>query len=95
MFLGLTHPSDLISCKSGPQDFLLKVDQYGVLQPDQADSQQVAFLNLLEFVALTQSDMACLLRFSGDFIEVARVKWLLDRVFSALQLRLSNCVEFD
>ena len=36
--------------------------------------------------------MSCLLGFSNDYIEVAKVRWLLQTLYSALELKLSNCV---
>lgn len=88
LFFGLTHPSELYSCASAPQDFLLKVDKFNVQKLRPAFE---ASLDLTQFVAFTQSEMACLLNFRYDYIQVAQVAWALERLYVALELKLNNC----
>lgn len=92
LFLGLTHPSILNSCKALPEHFLQKIDQWQILEPNSFASPIEAFINLNSFAAISQSEMSCLLGFSNDYIEVAKVRWLLQTLYSALELKLSNCV---
>ena len=92
LFLGLTHPSILDSCTALPEHFLQKIDQWQILEPNLSASPIEAFINLNSFAAISQSEMSCLLGFSNDYIEVAKIGWLLQTLYSALELKLSNCV---
>ena len=51
-----------------------------------------ALSNLLIFEQLTFAEMACLLNFSEEFIEVARITWSLQNLFAALELKLTQCI---
>ena len=89
MFLGLTHPTVLDSCSSLPEHFLQKLDQWRILEPNLSKNP---FSDLISFQLFSRSEMACLLNFYDEYIEVAKVDWLLQRLFKALELKLSNCV---
>ena len=91
-FLGLTHPTVLDSCSSLPEHFLQKLDQWDILEPNLSEDP---FLDLIAFQSFSISEMACLLNFSYEYIEVAKVDWLLQRLFKALELKLLNCVFTD
>ena len=86
--MGLTHPETLTSCPSSPGEFLRKFYKF---QNTQFSSLDDAMLDLLMFQALTYSDMNCLLTFSNEFIEVARINWQLRNLFMAIELKLSQC----
>ena len=90
-FPGLTHPSILDTCDSLPEHFLQKLDQWNILEPNLSTDP---ILDLIAFQAFSQSEMACLLNFSYEYIEVAKVGWLLQALYKVLELKLSNCV-FD
>ena len=93
LFLGLTHPTVLDSCSSLPEHFLQKVDQWHILEPNLSEDP---LPDLIAFQSFSVSQMACLLNFSYEYIEVAKVYWLLQRLFKALELKLaSNCVFTD
>ena len=49
-------------------------------------------LNLNAFTAFSQAEMACLLNFRYEHLEVAKVGWLLQTLYAALELKLSYCV---
>ena len=89
---GNAHPEDVDSCASDPNHFLDLLDKYQVLNPEQSDSAQNAYLNLRIFTQVTPSLMNCLLQFSSDLIEIARIRWALLNFFTALELKLSSCV---
>ena len=92
LFLGLTHPTVLDSCSSLPEHFLQKLDRWNILEPNLSEDP---FLDLIAFQSFSISEMACLLNFSYEYIEVAKVDWLLQRLFKALELKLLNCVFTD
>ena len=71
------------------------MDQWNVLNPNLSASPLEAVLNLNAFTAFSQSEMACLLNFSYEYLEVAKVTWLLQTLYVALELKLSNCVFTD
>ena len=91
-FLGLTHPTVLDSCSSLPEHFLQKLDQWEILEPNLSEDP---FLDLIAFQSFSISEMSCLLNFSYEYIEVAKIDWLLQRLFKALELKLLNCVFTD
>ena len=66
-----------------------------MLDPNPSASPLEAVLNLNAFTAFSQSEMACLLNFSYEYLEVAKVTWLLQTLYVALELKLSNCVFTD
>ena len=67
------------------------VDTWRVLIPEEISAEE-ALLNLTTFINLSQSNLACLLNFSSEFIEVAKVGWSLELFFKALELKLTECV---
>ena len=92
LFLGLTHPDTLEDCQASPEEFLTLVDTWRVLYPNEVSDPEEALLNLTTFIYLSQSNLACLLNFSGEFIEVAKVGWTLELFIKALELKLTQCV---
>ena len=82
----------LDSCSSLPEHFLQKLDLWDILEPNLSEDP---FLDLIAFQSFSRSEMACLLNFSYEYIEVAKVDWLLQRLFKALELKLLNCVFTD
>ena len=91
LFLGLTHPQTIDGCQASPEEFLTLVDTWRVLIPEEISAEE-ALLNLTTFINLSQSNLACLLNFSSEFIEVAKVGWSLELFFKALELKLTECV---
>ena len=89
LFLGLTHPDTLEGCQASPEEFLTLVDTWRVLNP--GTDPEEALLNLTTFIYLSQSNLACLLNFSGEFIEVAKVGWTLELFIKALELKVTQC----
>ena len=85
----------LDSCSSLPEHFLQKLDQWHVLEPNIFEDPLLAQSNLNTFISFSISEMTCLLNFYYEYIEVAKVDWLLQRLFKALELKLSNCVFTD
>ena len=88
---GNAHPEDLDSCASDPNNFLDLLDKYQVLNPELSAGAQNAHLNLRIFTQVTPSLMNCLLQFSSELIEIARIRWALLNFFTALELKLSSC----
>ena len=82
----------LDSCSSLPEHFLQKLDQWDILEPNLSEDP---FLDLIAFQSFSISEMTCLLNFSYEYIEVAKIDWLLQRLFKALELKLLNCVFTD
>ena len=91
LFLGLTHPETLEGCQATPEEFLTLVDTWRVLLPEEISAEE-ALLNLTTFIYLSQTNLACLLNFSSEFIEVAKVGWSLELFIKALELKLTQCV---
>ena len=90
---GNAHPEDVDNCPvSDPKHFLDLLDKYQVLNPEKSASAQNAHLNLRIFTQVTPSLMNCLLQFSSELIEIARIRWALLNFFTALELKLSSCV---
>ena len=90
---GNAHPEDVDNCPvSDPKHFLDLLDKYQVLNPEKSASAQNAHLNLKIFTQVTPSLMNCLLQFSSELIEIARIRWALLNFFTALELKLSSCV---
>lgn len=87
------RPEDLDKCACKPEDFLRLLDTWQVLHPDLSSFEE-AIYNYGAFVSLASSNMSCFLNLRDSYIEVARVRWALQQLFSALELRLSSCV-FD
>lgn len=88
------RPEDLDKCGSRPEDFLQLLDTWQVLNPEQFSAEE-AISNYSSFISLTNSRMACFLNYQDSYIEVAKVRWALQQLFSALELRLSSCVLDD
>ena len=90
-FVALTFPDTIDQCQATPEEFLDLVDTWRVLRPEQDISPDEALLNLTTFIYVSQSNLACLLNFSSEFIEVAKVGWTLELFIKALELRLTQC----
>lgn len=90
----ITRPEDLDKCASRPEDFLQALDTWQVLNPKQFSAED-AIYNYSSFVRLTSSRMACLLNLQDSYIEIAKVQWALQQMFSALELQLVSCVLDD
>ena len=90
-FFGLEHPEFLDQCNSRPNDFLRALDYWQILRPEHLSAED-AILNYSAFSALIGSDMACMFRYANKYIEVKRVEWALREFFTALELRLVNCL---
>ena len=89
---GLNFPEELDKCASSPQQFLELIDKWKILNLEDTSFDE-AYLNLQIFTQIAPTSMFCLLRFSDDFIEIARIKWSLQNLFTALELRLNFCIK--
>ena len=86
------YPEDVDKCATHPGDFQYFLNQFQVLNPALTSTPQEASINLQLLAKILPSRMNCLLKFSDDYKEVAKIKWALSNFFTALELRLITCV---